>query len=197
MNILNKVSSKPYSLFYELFAKAQENQQEVIESMLIASFDKEKNEVDARYVNLKYINKEQWIFFTNYNSPKSQHFNNHSQITAVFYWHKIKTQIRIKANINKTSKDFNKAYFKNRDSKKNAIAISSLQSMKIESYKKVKDNYNLSIKKDSLQSCPDYWGGYSFTPFYFEFWEGHKSRLNKRDAFILKGGIWDHSILQP
>ena len=57
MNILNKVSSKPYSLFYELFTKAQENQQEVMESMLIASFDKEKNEVDARYVNLKYINK--------------------------------------------------------------------------------------------------------------------------------------------
>ena len=184
-------------LFYDLLIKAKESHQEAIESILIASFDKEKNEVDARYVNLKYINKNQWIFFTNYKSPKSQHFTNHSQITAVFYWHKIKTQIRIKANIKKTSRGFNEEYFKNRGIEKNALAISSSQSMKIESYKKVKENYNISIKSDNLQSCPDYWGGYSFTPFYFEFWEGHKSRLNRRDAFTLNGDIWDHSILQP
>ena len=184
-------------LFYDLLIKAKESQQEAIESILIASFDKEKNEVDARYVNLKYINKNQWIFFTNYNSPKSQHFTNHSQITAVFYWHKIKTQIRIKANIKKTSRGFNDEYFENRAIKKNALAISSSQSMKIESYKKVKENYNISLKSDNLQSCPDYWGGYSFTPFYFEFWEGHKSRINRRDAFTLNGNIWDHSILQP
>lgn len=197
MKISNKISSKPYMLFYDLLIKAKESHQEAIESILIASFDKEKNEVDARYVNLKYINKNQWIFFTNYKSPKSQHFTNHSQITAVFYWHKIKTQIRIKANIKKTSRGFNEEYFKNRGIEKNALAISSSQSMKIESYKKVKENYNISIKSDNLQSCPDYWGGYSFTPFYFEFWEGHKSRLNRRDAFTLNGDIWDHSILQP
>ncbi len=184
-------------LFYDLFIKAKESQQEAIESLLIASFDKEKNEVDARYVNLKYINKNKWIFFTNYNSPKSQHFTNHSQITAVFYWHKIKTQIRIKANIKKTSRGFNDEYFENRAIEKNALAISSSQSMKIESYKKVKENYNKSLKNDDLKKCPEYWGGYSFKPYYFEFWEGHESRINKREIFEKIDGVWEQSFLQP
>ena len=24
----------------------------------------------------------------------------------------------------------------------------------------------------TLKDCPEYWGGYSFVPYYFEFWEG-------------------------
>lgn len=197
MKISNRLSCKPYLIFYKLLTKARESKQDAIESILIASFDKETNEVDARYVNLKYIDKDQWIFFTNYNSPKSQHFKNHPQISAVFYWHKIKTQIRIKASINKTSRNFNEMHFKSRENEKNALAISSFQSMEIESYIKVKENFNKSIKLDDLQSCPHYWGGYSFSPFYFEFWQGHKSRLNKRDTYTLNDGNWDHSIIQP
>ena len=197
MKISNKISSKPYMLFYDLLIKAKESHQEAIESILIASFDKEKNEVDARYVNLKYINKNQWIFFTNYKSPKSQHFTNHSQITAVFYWHKIKTQIRIKANIKKTSRGFNEEYFKNRGIEKNALAISSNQSKPIDSYNQVKENYNKSLKNDDLKKCPEFWGGYSFTPYYFEFWEGHESRLNKREVYEKSDDSWKHLILQP
>ena len=30
---------------------------------------------------------------------------------------------------------------------------------------------------------PDFWGGYSFIPYYFEFWQGHENRLNKRHVF--------------
>ena len=44
---------------------------------------------------------------------------------------------------------------------------------------------------------PNFWGGYSFIPYYFEFWEGHESRLNKRDVYEMKSNEWEHGILQP
>ena len=33
-------------------------------------------------------------------------------------------------------------------------------------------------------------GGYSFSPYYFEFWDGHKSRVNKRYVYELVKNKW-------
>ena len=85
----------------------------------------------------------------------------------------------------------------NRAEEKNALAISSSQSKPIDSYNQVKENYNKSLKNDDLKKCPEFWGGYSFTPYYFEFWEGHESRLNKREAYEKSDDSWKHLILQP
>ena len=54
-----------------------------------------------------------------------------------------------------------------------------------------------SLKNDDLKKCPQYWGGFSFTPYYFEFWEGHESRINKREVFNKIDGLWKQSYLQP
>ena len=88
-------------------------------------------------------------------------------------------------------------YFAKRDIKKNALAISSKQSNKIASYEDVSVNYEKSLQKDNLEQCPEYWGGYSFIPYYFEFWEGHESRLNKRQVFEKKNDEWNQFFLQP
>ena len=137
------------------------------------------------------------FFFTNYESPKSVEFKEHNQITAVFYWSTVNIQIRLKALIKKTTKDFNDIYFSNRSKKKNALAISSQQSKKIDSYEKVIENHKKSLELDNLTKCPEYWGGYSFTPFYFEFWDGHESRINKRNIFKISNDKWKNYIIQP
>ena len=168
-----------------------------IEAISISSYNNSLSEVNSRYVNLKIINDNEFIFFTNYNSPKSIEFDSHSQIAAIFYWPSISVQIRIKAKIKKTSIEYNQKYFSERSLKKNALAISSNQSEIIKSYDNVIKNYNNSIEFDNLKQCPGFWGGYSFIPYYFEFWEGHESRLNKREVYIKKNNHWDHFILQP
>ncbi len=195
-NDLNE--SKPYKIFKEKYEEAELNNQKNIEAILISSFCKKSNEVDARYVNLKYIQNDQWIFFTNYESPKAIQFENHSQICAVFYWNSINTQIRIKADIKKTHKDFSDEHFNNRSHEKNILAISSRQSSRIDSYLDVQKKYNERYTKEKLKlSRPSYWGGFSFKPYYFEFWEGHESRLNKRLEFTLKENQWKSYYLEP
>jgi pyridoxamine 5'-phosphate oxidase len=193
----NLKQEDPYLKLKQKYNEAINKNQKFIEAITISSFSKHRNEVNSRYVNLKFINNKEFIFFSNYNSPKANEFIEHDQITALFFWNSINVQIRMKAKIKKTPSEFNQNYFFDRLKEKNALAISSNQSKEINSYNQVKDNYNKSLKNDDLKTCPEFWGGYSFIPYYFEFWEGHKSRLNKREVYEKNDCIWEHFILQP
>jgi pyridoxamine 5'-phosphate oxidase len=187
----------PYQLLKEKYDEAVDAGQKGIEAISISSYNKEIREVDSRYVNLKFITHEEFIFFSNYDSPKALSFISHNQIAALVYWPSINVQIRMRAKIKKTTDEFNQNYFFNRSEEKNALAISSNQSKPIDTYSQVKENYNKSLKNDDLKKCPEFWGGYSFTPYYFEFWEGHESRLNKREVYEKSEDSWKHLILQP
>jgi pyridoxamine 5'-phosphate oxidase len=187
----------PYQLFKAKYDEAVEAGQRGVEAISISSYNKEMSEVDSRYVNLKFISNDEFIFFSNYNSPKASSFNSHNQIAALVYWSSINVQIRVKARIKKTSNDFNKKYFLNRTKEKNALAISSNQSLPIDSFNQVKENYYQSLKNDDLNKCPEYWGGYSFTPYEIEFWEGNEYRLNKRNLYRKGNTTWNHFILEP
>jgi pyridoxamine 5'-phosphate oxidase len=187
----------PYLLFKEKYDEAVDAGQKSIEAISISSYNTEINEVDSRFVNLKFISNNEFIFFSNYNSPKAIAFNSHNKIAALIYWSSINVQIRMKATIKKTSNELNQKYFFNRDEEKNALAISSNQSKKIGTFDQVKENYNKSLKNEDLKECPKYWGGYSFTPYEIEFWEGNEFRLNKRNLYRKDNTNWNHFILEP
>ena len=193
----NLSQDAPYSIFKDRYDESLNANQTNIEAMCIASYSSTEKEANARFVNLKFIYDKDFIFFSNYNSPKSKDFISHSQITALIYWNSINVQIRMKAKIKPTSRKFNLEYFAKRDKKKNALAISSHQSSEISSYDQVHKNYYEILNTKNLTKCPEYWGGYSFVPYYFEFWEGHESRLNKRESYALSDNEWVHSFLQP
>lgn len=188
--------AEPYQRLKCKYDEAVKKNQKNVDAISISSFSKISNQVNSRYVNLKFIDDEEFIFFSNYNSPKAIEFRSHDQISCAIFWSEINIQIRIKAFIQKTSVSYNNLYFKSRSLEKNALAISSNQSNTIESFNKVKEQYEYSMKHDNLKECPSYWGGFSFRPFEIEFWEGNEFRLNKRDLFT-KDRNWHHSILEP
>ena len=187
----------PFLRIYKEYKRAHAADQQAIDAISISSFNKLNDEVDSRYVNLKFVEGDSFVFFSNYNSPKAIQFNGNNKISALIYWPSINIQIRMKAHIKKTAKSYNNSYFHDRSIHKNALAISSNQSQAIHSYEQVIVNYINAKENQNLKKCPDYWGGYSFIPYYFEFWEGHSSRLNRRDAYEKNGNNWNHSILQP
>lgn len=198
IEISNLNKSEPYDEFHKLYISAVEAGQDSVEAIAISSFNKNENEVESRFVNLKYIKDDEWIFFTNYSSKKAKDFLSHDQISALFHWPSTNVQIRIKARIRKSNSDLSDDHFKKRTVKKNALAISSNQSNPINSYDDIIKNYNRALNSENiLDKRPEYWGGYSFTPYYFEFWEGHESRINKRTAFKRFNGDWKQYILEP
>lgn len=198
INIDNiNITERPYVTFRELYLKTLSCSQKNIDAIVVSSFDSSINLVDSRFVNLKSINDEDWIFFTNLESPKANQFRSFDQISVLLFWSSTNIQIRLRAKIKKTNSNLDSIHFLNRTKEKNALARSSSQSNPIDSYKSIKENFKKSLESNDVMECPDYWGGYSFTPYYFEFWEGHTSRLNKRDVYERDGEIWKNYILQP
>ena len=194
----NNLNQKtPYLLIKKKYDEALKAGQKGIEAISISSYNKDKNEVNSRYVNLKFIINDQFIFFSNYNSPKAIDFNSHSQIAALLFWPSINIQIRMRAKIKRTSNDYNQKYFFHRSEEKNALAISSNQSKIIDSFDEVKESFKKSLRNDDLKKCPKYWGGYSFKPYEIEFWEGNEFRLNKRNLYRKDNTTWNHFILEP
>lgn len=190
--------SEPYDTFRKYYEEARKKEQKIIEAISISSYDKKNSIVDSRFVNLKYVINDEWIFFSNYNSPKSMQFKSHEQISALIFWNSTNVQIRMKAKIKKTNSEFSNKHFQSRDTSKNLLAILSKQSEPITSFNDFLTNYerNLSLNSN-IKARPEYWGGFSFTPHYFEFWEGHESRINKRHVFDKINGLWKQSYLQP
>ena len=198
IKFLNLNSEKPYIHFQSLYQEAIEKSQKGIEAISVSSYDRTTSEVEARYVNLKYIANNEWIFFSNYHSPKANQFEFHSQVSILIYWASINTQIRMKAKIFKTSAEFSDEHFQGRTKGKNALAISSNQSQTIESFDEVAKNFNETLEVMTSETArPNFWGGYSFTPYYFEFWQGHENRLNKRHIFEQQDSEWVERFLQP
>ena len=198
INFLNSSHEKPYILFQSLYQKAIENGQKGVEAISVSSYNEPLKEVEARYVNLKYIDNNEWIFFSNYLSPKANQFESHDQVSVLIYWASINTQIRMKAKIFKTSSEFSDEHFQGRTKEKNALAISSNQSQVIDSFDEVTKNFNETLEiMTSETPRPDFWGGYCFIPYYFEFWQGHENRLHKRHVFKQQDNQWSEQLLQP
>lgn len=198
VTFLNNSDEEPYIELRKRYYEAFQLNENLIDVILIASYSEQNNEVDSRAVNLKIIDNNEFIFFSNYDSPKAKQFSMHDQITALFFWNSINVQIRIKATIKKSNKEFSNLHYDKRTKEKNALAHSSNQSSLTESYEKVVANYKKILKNEELLlKRPDNWGGFSFKPYYFEFWEGNNNRLNKREIYTKHRGIWVKSFLQP
>ena len=193
----NNNNSKPYKELRRIYEKAMNLKQKNVEAIHISSYSNSLKEVDSRLVNLKLVDDNKFVFFSNYESAKSKQFSSHSQISAVIFWNEANVQIRMKANIAKIPSEDSDKYFIGRKKSKNALAISSNQSRQIESYDEVCNKYKETLEGRNLQKRPNYWGGYYFIPYYFEYWEGHESRLNHRVAYTFEDNNWTSSILEP
>ncbi len=196
-DFINNSNKEPFKRLRDYYKKAYLAKQDNIEAIAISSYSVKENEVDSRFVNLKIVDNEDLIFFSNYSSPKAIQFLEHNKISALIFWSKINIQIRFKATINKLKEDISDEYFIKRSEDKNALAISSDQSKPIDSFSVVERKFKEVFENDDLKKRPAYWGGYSFKPYYLEFWEGNKSRLNKREAYLLDKNNWAKTFLQP
>ena len=85
IEFINLNQDEPYRYFKEKYEAALRAGQQSIEAIAISSFNKERNEVDSRFVNLKYVIADKFIFFSNYDSPKAIAFDSHDQISALFF----------------------------------------------------------------------------------------------------------------
>ena len=198
MVIFKDISNdKPYRRFLDLYKKAEEMNEPCIDIICLSTYDPKHKHVNSRFLNLKFISNDHWIFFSNYNSKKAKEVEQHNNVSMSIYWSTLDAQVRLKGKISKSPEIVSDEHFRIRDNKKNALSVSSRQSLKVDSYETVLKNYDETLQNYNFEERPKYWGGYSFIPNYFEFWEGHVSRINKRQVFEQKKDTWIEYFLQP
>jgi len=189
-------AQEPYLEFRSLYDAASKTSHRNIEAACLSSVS-EDSKPHSRFVNIKYINDEEFIFFSNYESLKAKDFLSNSNVSLTFYWNSTNTQIRVEGNIVKLDKNRSNKHWMLRSRDKNALAISSNQSSPSINFEKIIEDYQYVLESSGSLQRPDYWGGYLIIPNYFEFWTGHKSRLNNRKIFKINNGSWESTILQP
>ena len=199
IKIINKNKLEPYLFFYKLLEDANNQKQDPINAICISSFNKKDNEVNSRLVNLRYLDDEEWTFFSNYKSNKAKQFESNPdlKVTMLVYWSSIDAQIRIQGLLSKLHQHESDIHYKRRSKEKNALSTSSNQSSKIEKYEDVVNKYNKTLESNNFDIRPDYWGGYTLEASYFEFWKGNENRLNKREVYELEKDNWNQYILEP
>ena len=62
----NLSNETPYLILKEKYDESLKANQQNIEAISISSYSDESKEVNARYVNLKFVDDKKFIFFSNY-----------------------------------------------------------------------------------------------------------------------------------
>ncbi|KAJ7965776.1 NAD(P)H-hydrate epimerase [Quillaja saponaria] len=137
----------------------------------------------SRMVLLKGVDKDGFVWYTNYESRKANELSENPHASLLFYWEGLNRQVRVEGSVQKVSDEESERYFHSRPRGSQIGAIVSKQSTVVpgrnvlhQEYKELEEKFS----DGSLIPKPKNWGGYRLTPKLFEFWRGQKSRLHDR-----------------
>ena len=152
----------------------------------------------VRMVLLRKFDKNGFIFFTNYNSRKSNEINVNSKGALCFHWKSLRRQVRAVGNVEKATDQESDDYYFSRPLGSRIGAWASKQSKLLDSretlLKRVKEYENQFEDKPPR---PEFWGGFRLIPKEIEFWSDGKFRLHDRFRFVQVKNEWKSNRLYP
>ena len=168
-------------------------------AMALASVDKEGCP-NVRMVLLKEIESNAFIFYTNYNSVKSNEIVESGNAAMVIHWKSLRRQVRVRGKIEKTSSDQANKYFVSRSLNSRYGAIASDQSKPLDSREILLRRVNEVAEQEGQNpKRPENWGGFKIIPFEIELWADGEDRLHDRFRYIFKSELknWSKQRLYP
>ncbi|MEM6398319.1 MAG: pyridoxamine 5'-phosphate oxidase [Bacteroidota bacterium] len=196
----SQAPDEPMSLFEAWFKAAQESDTPEPNAMVVATVQSDGMPA-ARVVLLKEVNKDGFVFYSNYESRKGQELAENPKAAVVFNWLELQRQVRIEGRVEKLSVEKSTAYFHSRPLKSQLGAIASPQSKEIPNREPLESRMSelLEAYSDKEQAPkPEHWGGYIVIPQLIEFWQGRQSRLHDRLVYTRAGdGTWNRVRLAP
>ena len=174
----------PILLFKQWLSEAEKKEIRDPNAMQLATVSK-NGMPSVRTVLLKDIINCDFVFYTNYESRKSNEISETGKGAICFYWKSLNRQVRLVGDITKVSEDISDKYYKSRSRGSRIGAWASKQSRELESREALMEEVRLFESKYTEDiPRPSHWGGFALKPIEFEFWQDSDFRLH--DRFILK-----------
>jgi pyridoxamine 5'-phosphate oxidase len=174
----------PIPLFKKWLSEAEKTEPRDPNAMQLATVAK-NGMPSVRTVLLKDIINGDFVFYTNYESRKSNEILDTSKGAICFYWKSLNRQVRLVGSIKKVSDEVSDNYYKSRSRGSRIGAWSSKQSRELDTRNTLMEEVKaFEAKYPNDIPRPNFWGGFALTPIEFEFWEDGDFRLHNR--FILK-----------
>jgi pyridoxamine 5'-phosphate oxidase len=174
----------PILLFKQWLSEAEKKEIRDPNAMQLATVSK-NGMPSVRTVLLKDIINCDFVFYTNYESRKSNEISETGKGAICFYWKSLNRQVRLVGDITKVSEDISDKYYKSRSRGSRIGAWASKQSRELESREALMEEVRLFESKYTEDiPRPSHWGGFALKPIEFEFWQDGDFRLH--DRFILK-----------
>ena len=158
----------------------------------------------SRFVDLKDLNQQGFIFCTDSQSQKGQDIARNSKVSLCFWWDHIGRQIRIQGHAKTLDPNTSNHYWQQRPWAARITTLCSQQSRPLDG------NTNLQQRHQELTQQwtstdgelldiprPEQWCAYGVVPTRIEFLRFKESRLHEREVYWVDGGEWQIKSLQP
>jgi pyridoxamine 5'-phosphate oxidase len=193
------VDRNPIAQFQKWFGDAAATGMHLPEAMTLATATKEGRPT-ARLVLLKNIDKDGFVFYTNYRSAKAKELDENPFAALVFYWPQLDRQVRIDGAVSRVSARESDEYFQTRPRESQLGALASPQSEIIASRDVLEERFRELERQYEGRPIdrPEHWGGYRLKPERIEFWKSRPGRLHDRILYELQpDGSWSIKRLAP
>ncbi|KAI8011786.1 hypothetical protein LOK49_LG06G01836 [Camellia lanceoleosa] len=199
----DQVEDDPFNQFKKWFADAVAASLKEPNAMALSTAGKD-GKPSSRMVLLKGVDKDGFVWYTNYESQKAHQISENPHASLLFYWDGLHRQARVEGLVERVSDEESEQYFHSRPRGSQIGAIVSKQSTVIPGRHILCQEYDDLEAKFSDGSPipkPKQWGGYRLKPEIFEFWQGQQSRLHDRIRYtpeVVDGKrLWKIDRLAP
>jgi pyridoxamine 5'-phosphate oxidase len=194
----SRAPADPLVLFRRWFREAQRKASPQPDAVALATADAH-GVPSARMVLFKGMEKEGFLFYSNYGSRKGRDLASNRQAALVFYWPATGHQVRVSGRVSRLPRAASAAYFHSRPRGAQLSALASRQSRVVASRAVLeKAVAELDRRYPETVPLPPDWGGYGIRPDWIEFWEHRADRLHDRLRYVRKReGGWRLERLAP
>jgi len=192
------MSEDPIARFAEELERARPTEPFDASRCALATADRD-GQPDVRFVLLKSVDDDGFVFYTNLESAKGRDIAANPHAALVFHWHTIGVQVRVRGPVTQVSDAEADAYFATRDRGSQLGAWASRQSSVLASRESLEAAVAEVARRFENVSVPrpPFWGGYRIRPTAIEFWEDRSDRLHDRWLYERDGGGWHVVRLYP
>ena len=154
---------------------------------------------ESRFVDLKQVDEQGFVFCTYYDSNKGQEISRNPKVSLSVWWDHIGQQVRVVGLAEQISEQAAIQFWQTRSRSAQLTTLSCEQSQPLSSESALVEQFDKT--KQTLEgkevTKPQNWGGYSIRPVSIEFLAFAESRLHIRTRFTKKNDVWTKMLLQP